>query len=76
MGIGCLIWTPLSLWLGRRPVLVFCAGLMAITTFASGAAGSFRVYVVTIAIQGLANGVAVSTVCTTRYGATCVCESH
>lgn len=62
MGIGCVIWTPMSLWLGRRPVLILCAGLMPLATLLGGASTSFGMYIVSIALQGLANGVVFSTV--------------
>ncbi|EJT72450.1 hypothetical protein GGTG_09316 [Gaeumannomyces tritici R3-111a-1] len=61
MGIGCLIWTPMSLWLGRRPVLILCAGLMPVATLLSGMSTSFAMYIISIALLGLANGVAFST---------------
>ncbi|KAL8388916.1 hypothetical protein RB595_009019 [Gaeumannomyces hyphopodioides] len=61
MGIGCLVWMPMSLWLGRRPVLILCAGVMPVASLLSGISTSFGMYIISIALQGLANGVAFST---------------
>ncbi|KAK6063278.1 major facilitator superfamily transporter [Seiridium cupressi] len=56
LGIGGFIWLPLSLVLGRKPVLVFCNVLLALGTVWAAAAPNFYHLLAAICTQGLAAG--------------------
>lgn len=63
MGIGAFVWVPLSLAVGRRPVFLLCAVILLLSTIWAALAGSFYQLLAAICLQGLAEGLATSTVC-------------
>jgi MFS family permease len=62
MGIGAFVWVPLSLAIGRRPVFLLCAAILLLGTVWAAIAGSFYQLLAAICLQGLAEGLATSTV--------------
>ncbi|KAL8372543.1 hypothetical protein RB595_002059 [Gaeumannomyces hyphopodioides] len=55
-GAGVILWTPLCIGLGRRPVLLLSAVMLLLALAAAGLAPSLEVLIVAIGFQGLACG--------------------
>ena len=62
MGIGACIWIPLSLAIGRRPVILICNVILLVATIWAGTAGNFYQLLIAVCLQGLATGVTASIV--------------
>lgn len=56
MGIGCLVWVPLSIGLGRRPTILIATMVMLLATLGAGQARSFAQLVVAVCCLGLCEG--------------------
>ncbi|KAK0099239.1 hypothetical protein ONS96_008473 [Cadophora gregata f. sp. sojae] len=56
MGLGAFIWIPLSLAVGRRPVLLLCSLIVLITTILAGFLKDFYPLMTALCLQGLAAG--------------------
>lgn len=61
-GIGALIWVPLSMAIGRRPVFIFCSILLALSTAMAGFSRNFRTHLAARCFQGFAGSISPSTV--------------
>ncbi|EJT75134.1 hypothetical protein GGTG_08972 [Gaeumannomyces tritici R3-111a-1] len=55
-GVGVIVWTPLCIGLGRRPVLLLSASILLFALAAAGLAPSLEVLIAAIGFQGLACG--------------------
>ncbi|KAI7915862.1 hypothetical protein M9X92_008189 [Pyricularia oryzae] len=56
MGIGAIFWVACSLLLGRRPVILLCALVVAIATACASVTSSLVHLLVALSIQGFGNG--------------------
>lgn len=65
MGFGALLWVPLSLGLGRRPVFLLVSVMMLLATIGAGYAKDFRQLLACVCFIGLGEG----------FSLTCVCSS-
>lgn len=57
MGIGCFVWVPLSIGLGRRPTVLIATMIVLIATLGASQARSFAQLVVASCFIGLSEGV-------------------
>lgn len=60
-GIGALTWVPLSMTIGRRPVLLLATIMLAGGTFLAAVSQSFYLHLIARCVQGLAGAVSPST---------------
>ncbi|KAH6708746.1 major facilitator superfamily transporter [Leptodontidium sp. MPI-SDFR-AT-0119] len=60
-GIGALIWVPLSMAIGRRPVFIFCSILLTLSTAMAGFSRNFRTHLAARCFQGFAGSISPST---------------
>ncbi|KAG4440385.1 hypothetical protein IFR05_004125 [Cadophora sp. M221] len=60
-GIGALIWVPLSMAIGRRPVFILCALLLALSTLMAGFSRNFYTHLAARCLQGIAGSISPST---------------
>lgn len=63
MGIGCFLWVPLSIGLGRRPTILIATVLVFLAMIWAGHARSFLSLVGAVSILGLGEGLSLSLVC-------------
>ncbi|PQE28797.1 major facilitator superfamily transporter protein [Rutstroemia sp. NJR-2017a WRK4] len=59
--VGALIWVPVSLAIGRRPVFLFCTVLLTLATLMAAFSQSFNTHLAARCFQGLAGAVSPST---------------
>lgn len=64
LGLAAFLWIPLSLAVGRRPVFLLCTVIMLFATAWAGISESFHQLLAAACFQGLAGGLALSTVST------------
>jgi len=62
MGIGCLMWVPVSIGLGRRPTILIASLVELGAIIWAGQAKSFCSLVAAVCFLGLAEGLALSLV--------------
>jgi hypothetical protein len=62
MGIAALLWIPSTLAWGRRPVYLLSIILLFISTLGAGLSTSFSQLLVSVCLQGLAEGINTSAV--------------
>ncbi|KAL7776168.1 hypothetical protein CFE70_006581 [Pyrenophora teres f. teres 0-1] len=62
MGMGCLLWVPLSIGMGRRPTLLIATAVVILATLWAGEAKSFRQLVAAVCFIGLGEGLSLSLV--------------
>jgi MFS family permease len=62
MGFGAFLWIPLSLAIGRRPVLILSTLVLFSGTMWATFAGSFYQFLAAICLIGLAGGASTSLV--------------
>jgi MFS family permease len=62
MGVGAIFWIPISMAIGRRPVLLICGIISVLSIGFAGLSGNFYSLLAALAIQGFAYGVTLSTV--------------
>lgn len=67
MGIGCLVWVPLSIGLGRRPTILIATIILLLATLGAAEARSFAQLVVAVCFQGLSEGLGLSLVRCDKY---------
>ncbi|PVH79004.1 major facilitator superfamily transporter [Cadophora sp. DSE1049] len=60
MGLGALIWIPLSLAVGRRPVFLLCTVILFLSSALAGFASNFGQLLVAACFIGLAQGLSSS----------------
>ncbi|CZR67367.1 uncharacterized protein PAC_17266 [Phialocephala subalpina] len=60
-GIGALIWVPLSIAIGRRPVFLLCSLLLTLSTLMAAVSRSFYMHLIARCLQGIAGGISPST---------------
>ncbi|KAL2071007.1 hypothetical protein VTL71DRAFT_14033 [Oculimacula yallundae] len=60
-GIGALIWVPLSMAIGRRPVFIFCTVLLTLSTLMAAFSQSFYTHLLARCLQGIAGSISPST---------------
>lgn len=65
MGLGCFVWVPLSIGLGRRPTLLIATLLLLIATIGASQAKTYYQYVVASCFLGLGNALGLSLVSVT-----------
>lgn len=63
MGIGAFLWIPLSLAIGRRPVLLLASLVVLVSTICAGVERNFYLLLVALCFQGLGAGAWTSVVC-------------
>lgn len=63
MGFGALLWVPLTLGMGRRPVFLIAALLMLLATIGAGHAASFHQLLACLCFLGLGEGFSLTSVC-------------
>ncbi|KAI6378388.1 hypothetical protein MCOR25_002257 [Pyricularia grisea] len=56
MGMGAIFWVFCSILLGRRPVILFCILLLAISTACASVTTSLVNLIIAVSIEGFANG--------------------
>jgi MFS family permease len=56
MGLGCLVWVPLSIGLGRRPTILIATMVVLIATLGAAQAQSFAQLVIATCFLGLSEG--------------------
>jgi hypothetical protein len=62
MGIGCFLWVPVSIGLGRRPTILIATLVVLLAMLWAGEAGTFRSLVGAVCFLGLGEGLALSLV--------------
>lgn len=62
MGLGCFLWVPVSIGLGRRPTMLIATLVVLLAMLWAGEAGSFRSLVGAVCFLGLGEGLALSLV--------------
>lgn len=62
IGIGALLWLPLSLALGRRPVFLLVAFMMPLAALGAGLSTNFHALFACVCLLGLAQGFSVTSV--------------
>ncbi|KAH6852090.1 MFS general substrate transporter [Alternaria alternata] len=60
MGLGCFLWVPVSIGLGRRPTMLIATLVVLLAMLWAGEAGSFRSLVGAVCFLGLGEGLALS----------------
>ncbi|KAH7112088.1 major facilitator superfamily domain-containing protein [Dendryphion nanum] len=60
MGLGCFLWIPLSIGLGRRPVLLVATITLLLALLGAGRAQTFSQLLVAVCFLGLCEGLALS----------------
>jgi MFS family permease len=63
MGFGALLWVPLSLGMGRRPVFLIAALMMLLATIGAGYATNFYQLLTCFCFLGLGEGLSLTLVC-------------
>ncbi|KAJ4983459.1 major facilitator superfamily transporter [Stagonosporopsis vannaccii] len=56
MGFGALLWVPLSLGMGRRPIFLLAAFMMSFATIGAGHAANFHQLLTCLCFLGLGEG--------------------
>ena len=64
MGLGCLLWVPLSIGMGRRPTLLIATAVVILAMVWAGEAQSFQQLVAAVCFVGLGEGLSLSLVST------------
>ncbi|PZC93593.1 MFS general substrate transporter [Pyrenophora tritici-repentis] len=62
MGLGCLLWVPLSIGMGRRPTLLIANAVVILAMVWAGEAKSFQQLVAAVCFIGLGEGLSLSLV--------------
>lgn len=62
MGLGTLLWVPLSLALGRRPVFLFVALLMLFAALGTGYATTYEQLLACLCVIGFGDGFSMTSV--------------
>ena len=62
MGLGAFLWIPLSLAIGRRPIILISTILLAASSFMASIVRTPQELLISICLQGLAEGVSASVV--------------
>lgn len=62
IGIGALLWLPLSLALGRRPVFILTALMMPLAGLGAGFSTNFHTLFACVCLLGLGQGFSVTSV--------------
>jgi hypothetical protein len=62
MGLGCFLWVPLSIGLGRRPTILIATFVVLLAVLWAGEARSFGQLVGAVCFMGLGEGLALSLV--------------
>jgi predicted MFS family arabinose efflux permease len=60
-GVGALIWVPISMAIGRRPVFLFSTILLPLATLMAAISRSFFIHLLARCLQGLAGAISLST---------------
>ncbi|KAL3417482.1 major facilitator superfamily transporter [Phlyctema vagabunda] len=60
-GVGALVWVPLSVAIGKRPVFLFCAVLLSLSTFWAAVSRSLYSHLGARCVQGFAGSISPST---------------
>jgi hypothetical protein len=63
MGLGCFLWVPLSIGMGRRPTILIATFVVLLALIWAGEARSFRQLVGAVCFLGLGEGLSLSLVC-------------
>jgi hypothetical protein len=63
MAIGALVWVPLTIGMGRRPVFLFASVVLLVATLGAGYAQTFPQLLGCVCFLGLAEGFALTAVC-------------
>lgn len=67
MGLGALLWIPLTLAVGRRPVFLLSVLILLLATISVAETKSFYQLLVSLCFLGLASGFSTTTVRNSSY---------
>ncbi|EKD20957.1 uncharacterized protein L3040_004576 [Drepanopeziza brunnea f. sp. 'multigermtubi'] len=60
-GIGALIWMPISMAIGRRPVFIICTILLFLSTLIAAISNGYYMHLTARCVQGIAGSISPST---------------
>lgn len=63
MAVGAIIWVPLSIGMGRRPVFLLASIMTMVATLGAGLTTTFQQFFACVCFLGLGQGFALTVVC-------------